>query len=47
MFVHFLSDPQKLNLNILNIAWWSIGKNNDTQISQKSMDFSGFFPINY
>ena len=25
---HFLSDPQKLNLNILNMAWWSIGKNN-------------------
>ena len=25
-FVFFLSDPQKLNLNILNIAWWSIGK---------------------
>ena len=31
---HFLSDPQKLNLNILNMAWWSIGTNNvfvDTQ----------------
>ncbi len=31
---HFLSDPQKLNLNILNISWWSIGTNNvfvDTQ----------------
>ena len=30
----FLSDPQKLNLNILNMAWWSIGTNNvfvDTQ----------------
>ena len=30
----FLSDPQKFNLNILNMAWWSIGKNNvfvDTQ----------------
>ena len=26
---HFLSDPQKHNLNILNIAWWSIGTNND------------------
>ena len=24
----FLSDPQKLNLNILNMAWWSIGTNN-------------------
>ena len=34
LFGHFLSDPQKLNLNILNIAWWSIGTNNvfvDTQ----------------
>ena len=20
-------DPQKLNLNILNLAWWSIGTN--------------------
>ena len=32
---HFLSDPRKLNLNILNMAWWSIGTNNvfvDTQI---------------
>ena len=31
----FLSDPQKLNLNILNIKWWSIGTNNvfvDTHI---------------
>ena len=27
-FWHFLSDPQKLNLNILNIEWWSIGINN-------------------
>ena len=30
----FLSDPQKFNLNILNMAWWSIGTNNvfvDTQ----------------
>ena len=25
---HFLSDPQKLNLNILNMAWWSMGTNN-------------------
>ena len=25
---HFLSDPQKLNLNILNIEWWSFGTNN-------------------
>ena len=25
---HFLSDPQKLNLNILNMAGWSIGTNN-------------------
>ena len=24
----FLSDPQKLNLNILNIEWWSFGTNN-------------------
>ena len=24
----FFSDPQKLNLNILNMAWWSIGTNN-------------------
>ena len=34
MFGLFLSDPQKLNLNILNMAWWSIGTNNvfvDTQ----------------
>ena len=34
MFLHFLSDPQTLNLNILNMAWWSIGTNNvfvDTQ----------------
>ena len=34
-FGHFLSDPQKLILNILNMAWWSIGTNNvfvDTQI---------------
>ena len=32
---HFLSDPQKLNLNILNIEWWSFGTNNvfvDTHI---------------
>ena len=32
---HFLSDPQKLNLNILYMAWWSIGTHNvfvDTQI---------------
>ena len=30
----FLSDPQKFNLNILNMAWWSIDTNNvfvDTQ----------------
>ena len=27
-FLHFLSDPQKLNLNIINMAWWSIGTNN-------------------
>ena len=25
---NFLSDPQKLNLNILNMEWWSIGTNN-------------------
>ena len=34
IFWHFLSDPQKLNLNILNMAWSSIGINNvfvDTQ----------------
>ena len=33
-FAFFLSDTQKLNLNILNMAWWSIGTNNvfvDTQ----------------
>ena len=28
IFSHFLSDPQELNLNILNMAWWSIGTNN-------------------
>ena len=31
---NFLSDPQKFNWNILNMAWWSIGTNNvfvDTQ----------------
>ena len=28
IFGHFLSDPQKLNLNILNMACWSIGTNN-------------------
>ena len=28
IFLVFLSDPQKLNLNILNMAWWSIGTNN-------------------
>ena len=27
-FWHFLSDPQKLILNILNIEWWSFGTNN-------------------
>ena len=30
----FLSDPQKPNLNILNMAWWPIGTNHvfvDTQ----------------
>ena len=34
IFWHFLSDQQKLNLNILYLAWWSIGTNNffvDTQ----------------
>ena len=34
IFEHFLSDPPKVNLNILNMAWWSIGTNNvfvDTQ----------------
>ena len=34
IFGHFLSHPQKLNLNILNSAWWSIGTHNvfvDTQ----------------
>ena len=28
IFWNFLSDSQKLNLNILNIEWWSIGTNN-------------------
>ena len=34
LLAFFLSDPQKFNLNILNMAWWSIGTNNvfaDTQ----------------
>ena len=36
LLAFFKLDPQKLNLKILNLAWWSIGTNNfffvDTQI---------------
>ena len=48
----FLSDPQKLNLNILNMAWWSIGTNNvfvDTQnfLSTKKKGVLGVLKVNF
>ena len=45
----FLSEPQKLNLNILNMAWWSIGNCRYTEFFSelKKKGFRGSLRSNF